>query len=75
MSWKILQTVIAGLWKYGPAIAAFIEFLQVRHQESGDDQVATDFERGFRVLTQTKSPKALRDAIGSRCGPDGCMFP
>lgn len=74
MSWKLLQTVIAGLWKWGPAIAAFIELLQTR-AAAGDDQAATDFERGFRVLTQTKSPKALRDAIGSRCGPDGCMFP
>lgn len=75
MSWKLLQTVIVGLWNHGPAIAAFIEFLQTRKREAADDQAATDFERGFRVLTQTKSPKALRDAIGNRCGPDGCMFP
>jgi hypothetical protein len=71
---QILQTVIAGLWKYGPAIAAFLDFLNARRAQ-GDAEIGTDLERGFRVLTKTKSPTALYNAVASRCGDDGCLLP
>lgn len=70
-----LGTLAAWALKYGPLIAAVIEFVEQRKTEEEQHQAATDFERGFRVLTQTKNPKALEDAIRSRCGPDGCMLP
>lgn len=74
-AWTSLKTVIAGLVKYGPAVAAFLRAIQAHQTEEKRLAAATDYERGFRVLTETKSPKALQDAILKRCGPDGCLLP
>lgn len=66
-----LQAVV----KYGPLIASVVELIEQHKTEAKQQFAATEFERGFRVLTQTKNPKPLMAAIYSHCGDDGCMLP
>lgn len=70
-----LGTLASWAVKYGPLIAAVISFIEERKTDEERRRAATDFERGFRVLVETKNTQALEDAIRDHCGPDGCMLP
>lgn len=70
-----LGTLASWAFKYGPLIAAVIEFIETQKGDREKREAATEVERGFRVLTETKNPKPLEDAIRARCRTDGCMLP
>lgn len=72
--WTLLRTVVVGLWEHRSAIAALLLLLHNRKKE-GDRELGTDLERGFRVLSEARSPTALYNAVASRCGDDGCLLP
>lgn len=70
-----LLAVAKILWKYGPLVAAVAQYIEQQEGLAAQRAAATDFERGFRVLTETKNPTLLQNAILARCGPDGCLLP
>jgi hypothetical protein len=71
-----VTSVLSAALKYGPLVIAIIEAIE-KAQTANERQIAaTEFERGFRVLTQTKDPRPLQAAIMAHCNRDtGVMLP
>lgn len=64
------------LLKYAPLIEAIFQAIEQGKSEAEVARAAAEFERGFRVLTETKDPKQLEDAIRAHCTPEhGCVLP
>lgn len=69
-------SVFTAAVKYGPLIVAMIESIEKNKTADQAQISANNFERGFRVLTQTKDPSQLQAAVMSHCNSiDGCMLP
>ncbi len=74
-SLSVIWVLFKAILKYGPLIEALIEAMEKGRTVQQAQESATNFERGFRVLTETNNPQLLHDAIMSHCSPEhGCML-
>jgi hypothetical protein len=69
-------TLASWALQYGPVIMALIRVLEEGKNDEERKAAVADFERAFRILSETKNPALLEDAIRRHCRPDtGCMLP
>jgi hypothetical protein len=66
-----LGTVADWFLKYGPLIAAAIEFVEHQRNEAAAQLSATKLERGFRVAIETHDTTDLEAAVREHIGRDG----